>query len=121
MEYECPPYSECGGGICDPSYAFRDLFYETNPDVFFPPLRFAYDWINNSFYVSIDVKPYHRHIVAGVGYWEDFVDKDGDRGRRYVFVPDEKLFPVLRELADELLSEVTKIWNTRWVAYPPLT
>ena len=114
VEYTCPPYSECGGCLCDPVRKFRDLFYEANHDTFFPPLRFEYDRASNTFYVSINIKPYHPHVVVGVGHWEEFIDKDGDSGKRYVFIPDEELFPMLRELASELLGEVkyTVTWMT---------
>ena len=114
VEYECPPYSEGGGGLCDPAYSFKKIFYEANRGTLFPRLRFEYDRYSNTFYVAVDVEPPHPHAVPGVGYWEDFVDKDGDRGRRYVFMPDEELFPILRELASELLSEVkiTVSWMT---------
>jgi hypothetical protein len=123
VEWECPPYAECGGGICDPSYEFRDLFYEANPE-FFPPLRFEYDRYSNTFFVSIDVKPRQLrrpHVVVGVGRWERFVDRDGDTGRRYVFLPDEELFPILRKLANELLDDTTILWNVRWCPYPTFT
>lgn len=101
--------------MCDPVYTFRDAFFDANNNTFFPPLRFEYDRASNSFYVSIDVKPYHHHIVVGVGHWESFTDENGS-GKRYVFLPDDELFPILRDLANELLDDIP--WNVRWVTNP---